>query len=550
MQRRKRDRSSTPRRRRRHKWSEEQRRLANRAKSTRPRTRSAPSRAPEVIETSSTRAFPRAPWRRAACNSSRHAEVIQDDDDGDVGEPASSSRAGPPVPSLNEFDPSVRWWSNLTGFTDPFDHGDVHSLLSPETSRTLIANLQGLDAEERAKVTTSLLAFVGLFIAELMKVVNDAQFGERVGLLQRWTYMEEREEISFVQHGMVAGPGTFAKKLLELQAAMENNENKGKSEAAAVAQQLRLRLDALGPGTSRRTIDRRDRLRALLVAFHMEEASEGDMEKVETAPTWESVCPFIEEAASANGTTPGALDSDDEREGVLVQRRPGEEWKPATHEEAEELRQHDRQQRQEAEEQARADDAAFSSLEAARAQAWEDWAMYSELRPASASSGARKRVRAVVTMATAQRNTVAKGIVEGDVMQTEEVMMMFVLKESLVEQGNHGDAGDDQKAAPLTPSTVLLPETQMEHHVMQAREAPDVDLDSFMNSKEGAAVYQQWNQGELSDEKVSGYWGKDVLELFQVTKTIEDRLSIHKKMGVKRRCVPRVKKAYSCRPLS
>ena len=72
-----------------------------------------------VVETSSTRAFPKAPWKRRICDKEDKAVVIQDEAEEGGGEPASSSTAGPRVPSLNEFDPNVRWWSNLTGFTDP-----------------------------------------------------------------------------------------------------------------------------------------------------------------------------------------------------------------------------------------------------------------------------------------------------------------------------------------------------------------------------------------------------------------------------------------------
>ena len=81
MQRRKRDRSPTPRRRCRHAWSEEQRRLANRARWTKPRTRSLPSKAPTVTATSSTRTFPSAPWKKRSCTGGNYTEVIPDEEE-------------------------------------------------------------------------------------------------------------------------------------------------------------------------------------------------------------------------------------------------------------------------------------------------------------------------------------------------------------------------------------------------------------------------------------------------------------------------------------
>ena len=363
-------------------------------------------------------------------------------------------------------------------------------------------------------------------------MVNDTQFGDRVELLQRWTFVADQETLSLVQQGQVVGPGTFAKKLLELQAAWEH---KGKTAAAAEAKELSRQLETLGEGSSKRVMDRRARLKALLVAYDTEMAAMDDMQAAGLGTTWESLCPFIVEGdveacnatEMAGSSAAGALDSDDEKEGILVKRRPEENWKPATKEEIEELRRHDRQQQEEEEEeeeQQRADAEAHSSLEAARAQEWEDWAMFSELRPASTNPGPRKRVKAMVTMATSQGQTVATGIMEADVLQTEEVLLQFTLKESMLAENDQEKDMEEQREAPPTPSTVHISETQLEHHARHAQELQmqDVDLDTFMNSRERSAVYQQWMQGDLSDARVSGLWGKDVLELFRVTRTIEE----------------------------
>ena len=51
-------------------------------------------------------------------------------------------------------------------------------------------------------MTTSLLAFVGLFIAELLKVVNDAEQGERV---QKWTWMDPGDETGLMKKSQVVG---------------------------------------------------------------------------------------------------------------------------------------------------------------------------------------------------------------------------------------------------------------------------------------------------------------------------------------------------------
>ena len=526
MQRRKRDRSPTPRRRRRHAWSEEQRRLANRARWIKPRTRGLPFKAPIVTATSSTRTFPSAPWRKRPCTGENHTEVIQDEEEPTRGEPASSSRTGPAVPGLSEFDPNVRWWSNLTGFTDPFDDGEVQSLLSPETSRTLIANLQDLDAESRARVTTSLLAFVGLFIAELMKVVNDAQYGDKVELLQVWVRRGDEEVLSLVQRNLAIGPGNFAKLLTDLQNKLENKE---KPEAASAAKKLAEKLRNMGTGTSKRAADRKDRLQALLVAY-----DQGDMvceakNMAEFDAIWDDMCPFLVEpsagsadgAARSAGSAAGALDSDDDREGILVRRAPQEDWKPATKEEAEELRLHDKQVQEDADAQARADEESFQSLQASKARAWEDWAMFTELHNPGTS---RKRARAVVTLATRQGTTLDQRTLEGVVSPNEEVMVQVTIQEDYEGQNVQTMAEGDEEGAPSTPATVRISDTQVQRQLLATRmmHRQTVDLDTFLNSKEGASLYQLWVEGGIREEDIGKRWGNDVVELFQVTRTIEE----------------------------
>ena len=411
-----------------------------------------------------------------------------------------------------------------------FDDGDVQSLLSPETSRTLIANLQGLEVEDRARVTTSLLAFVGLFVAELLKVVNDAEHGERVELLQRRILLNGQDELSLVQTTRVVGPGTFAKLLVDLQA---NLEMKGKVVASSAARHLSRRLQSMQEGSGKRMADRRDRLRALLVAYGNEETGLEEGEAPEVDLIWNSICPFITEENDktaeteqrASGSAAGVFDIHDERDGILVQRRPGEDWKPATKQEANELLHHDRQVQEEEQAQARADAEAFTSLEAARARQWEDWALHSEMQ---APTQTRKRVRATVVMGTQQGTTVQEIVMQGDVAATETVMLTFVVSESLIEEGRDQiSAGTNatQEGAPPTPSTIPVTETQVERQLLGAQTGRprDVDLDGFMNTEEGREGFQQWTAGSINDDSVRERWGKDdVLELFQVMKTIED----------------------------
>ena len=477
-----------------------------------------------MVATSSTRTFPRAPWKRNEGTRARGDREGEGEEC--TGERAMSSRS-PAVPGLEEFDPNVRWWSNLTGLTDSFNDSEGQSLLGPETTRTLIANLQGLSDDDRSRVTTSLLAFVGLFIAELLKIINDAETGERVVLLQSWLAPPQSDVTQLMQRNLEVGPGNFARLLVELQQDMEGMD---KTRAATLAKAVGNKLNDLegmegDDLTARRTKDRRDRMRALLVAYEGIEQAMESAPPPDVQPTWSKLCPFIAqvdrgngrqvERASGSGDAAGALDSEDEREGILVKRELEEEWAPATKEEAEELRRHDRQLREEEESQHGVE--AFARFEAARAQEWEDWVMHTELQP-SPRPPPTKRVRARVVMGTTRGDTLAEQTLEGDIAETDRVMLTFSIEESL---SSGSKPGQGSLAAPSTPSTVQMTSTQIEKQLLQVKgaENEETDLDNFLHTAEGKEVYCGWLEGRVKDEEVRDKWGDHVLK---VTKAIED----------------------------
>ena len=75
----------------------------------------------------------------------------------------------PPLPNLGQLHGNVRWWADIVGFTNPLDNNENQNILSPNVSRTIIANLQQQTESERTSLIQALLSFVGLLIAELMK---------------------------------------------------------------------------------------------------------------------------------------------------------------------------------------------------------------------------------------------------------------------------------------------------------------------------------------------------------------------------------------------
>ena len=215
MQRRKRGRSPTPRRRRRGRMAEEARRAANRERWT---TMGAPSRAPALTRTriSSTRLFPPAPW-------SRSSKVAKDDevevclDEEEPAAASSSAGAGGAgfIPGLDDLDPRIRWWTDVVGLTNPMNSTKGLNVLGPNTTNTIISNLQGQGEVERARTVQSLLSFVGLFIAELLRAVHDAEHGEIVHLMQQ---------------ALSVGPGSFAKSCCSCRMTLRRWEKKERPE--------------------------------------------------------------------------------------------------------------------------------------------------------------------------------------------------------------------------------------------------------------------------------------------------------------------------------
>ena len=140
MQRRKRGR-----RRRRYRGAEEARRAANRARWT---VRGTPSRAPPArTRTSSTRAFPPAPWSRRSAPAEEEQAVCVEEPESEAagstappgGRPAGEAAT---IPGLDDLDPRIRWWSDIIGLTNPMNSTEGLTVLAPNTTTTVISNLQ------------------------------------------------------------------------------------------------------------------------------------------------------------------------------------------------------------------------------------------------------------------------------------------------------------------------------------------------------------------------------------------------------------------------
>ena len=429
------------------------------------------------------------------------------------------------LPTVGEAGPAVRFWSNMTGLTDPMcDEEDEGHLISNVTEENIAYNLQQMGDRERAEAYMGMIQFLAMFMAELMKAIAKANGPDVIVLLQGrverkqgsvWTGEDEglgaqAEQDDTMQSSLCAGPGSFAKVLVQLQ---EDLEQMNKDEAIGVANTMHDFLLTVAPKEQgNRDRDRRQRLAALLVAF-------GNVDKA--GWLWARVRPYLGDEmdkgnrnrASSSGEAAGALDDDDEAEGILVRRGPQEEWRQATMDEARELRSHDRDVREETRMQELADEDSYQRYQAAKTQDWDDWALAVAMN--TAPEPARKRVRVTMVLGVQGGAAVAEGTLEGT-MAVEEVPTVTMAMDytALAPQDNLELAG------PPTPDTVHIPEQQVAQQ-LGGVELP-VDLDVFLRTEHGQRWYSNWLSGQVDEEMVVARWGRAVLELFQVTKTIED----------------------------
>ena len=307
-------------------------------------------------------------------------------------------------------------------------------------------------------------------------------------------------------------------------------EKMSKTRARKIARTLLERVERLkDDGKGMRSRDRRLRLTALLVAF--DEGGGDDVPgKVcndasrawEPGWLWARVERYLREdesssktheRASSSGDAAGALDEDDESEGILVRRAEGRDWEKPTPLEVQEILQHDAEVRAEAAQQEREDTKAFQRYQAGKLQDWEDWALTSEMN--SQPEPSRKRVRVVMVMGASNGNTVAEGVMEGIMAADAHPMVTMTMSQEML-----GAAVDQMVTGPPTPDTIPAQDHTTKEQGSRAEDM--VDLDRFMMTEHGNRWYMNWMSGQIDDSMVLARWGKEILELFAVTKTIQE----------------------------
>ena len=142
--------------------------------------------------------------------SSEVVEVEPANAEADNASARGSRDPPPPIPTLDSLEPGVRWWADLIGMTNPLEEEDGEQrIICADTFRTIVANLQGQEREERSRNIASLLSFFGLFLAEMMRAVREAENGDLQVLLQTTARTQEPRHARPGWHGPQQDDITF-----------------------------------------------------------------------------------------------------------------------------------------------------------------------------------------------------------------------------------------------------------------------------------------------------------------------------------------------------
>ena len=350
----------------------------------------------------------------------------------------------PPIPTLDTLEPGVRWWSDLIGMTNPLEEEEGEQrIINADTFRTIVANLQGQQREERCRNIGSLLSFFGLFLAEMMRAVWEAENGDVQVLLQ----------ISVAARGSAGGHGQGGDgghdDVLSLMQRMSGRADQGFHEAIRQIQEKMEGMSKAGAARIARCMGhllhdhgqrkdvtrpqgaaaRFDIIGALMAAFEDNQLVTHDETDPWCIDIWHNTLLRYLQVGSDEGESSeagpcheaaGVGDDEDPSQGIRVRPARSSDWRPATREEAREIVHHEEELRREALEQERRDRDAFSRYEAGRAREWEDWAIRSEM---DAPSVSQKRVRLTLVIGSASGKHVAEGTIEG-VMPAAELPMI------------------------------------------------------------------------------------------------------------------------------
>ena len=521
----------------------------------------------------------RVPWRSRRENRGR-------DDRGGEREDAperttvdlTGGAAASTDPGIPPLDDGTRTWAELVGLLDPMNESE--QLIAPVVLEGAVERLREMDEEERRRVAVSLVRFLAVFYAEILQMLNAADHGDVVGLLQvgkdsrqsrgknglklrqgngrdtkiatagRGSNLQswENEESSLMQVG-VDKFGALLQKLLVL------FERMSKKEAAVRASFMKEMLtDVQRPGThvNAAVVDRMDRLQALLLSFE----EDGDCEAQEVDREWcfqqweilretlmaktslQKLTRSEEGGSGAAGSTDvvQVVDSQESQEqgcSSMVAVLQNGTTRPLTSDEEAEVAYHEDLEQRAAEEEAHLDAHRWSLFRAQCLQDEEDEAMKTAMEDGEDVPPHKKaRVRVVVEGEGGRvvRSEVFNMVVRDGESLTYKIMVLpkdDPEVQALRQQQEHRQQGHEQGheqdgEEESSASAETVPVDAKGKAIPEPVQVPEQELEAFMKTPEGERYYQKWLRGDITCKMVRMRSGAGLLAKFHGRKVDDE----------------------------
>ena len=88
---------------------------------------------------------------------------------------------------------NVLWWSELVGLNDPMEN--CQTVLGNETVDTIISNIRPMSVEHCTYMLSELIPFLGAFMAELLRAINEAMAGDQDEIVEVPVDDDEQEAL-------------------------------------------------------------------------------------------------------------------------------------------------------------------------------------------------------------------------------------------------------------------------------------------------------------------------------------------------------------------
>ena len=350
---------------------------------------------------------------------------------------------------------------------------------------------------------------------------------------------QQEDFASYMQVASNTGPMTlFASHLARLQAHFESMTVQQRSSIVKVLfdklEQWRSVWIMAITSISR---DRADRLWALLVTYQGEPGcvepkdlqwAEARWKELEEMLQIDAVRPAdASQFRLASGTV---VVNDSQRDAasssshqVMVRRTENGEWEPATAEEAAELARKDDDEEHLRREQEAHDELLWQAHQASKAQAWDDWAVASEMDKTSKEiSRHAKRFKVTVSLQDKERNELDTTDLFGE-LENGDVPVVVVSTQEIpeVQQEDKAEREHNKNSTEVAQKDDDSEEDKEDQAETEAAQSDEInmdegiseeiaDLESILETVMGRQWFQLYVDRQVDDVMVSKRWGKRI----------------------------------------